>query len=157
MHEIANQPALIRQYLADRTIGCPVCGYNLRNAGGQSCPECGTELQLHLGTLNPRLGWWMVGLLAVALPLGFASILAGTATIGAWQSAFWRESDWWVFGALCGLTLLYSMFLVALIRRRGKFLRMSRLEQRVRAIGVALIMLAAQVATLYLFAQYSRF
>src|ERR1043165_7774918 len=101
----ANDANLIRQYLADRTVGCPVCQYNLRGTAGTCCPECGTTIELHLVLHDIRLRWWLVGVLAVALPLGFVGIFACTAAFGAWRSAFWGTSDWWTFGALCGLTI----------------------------------------------------
>ena len=36
----------LRSYLADRDTPCPSCGYNLRNAVGNVCPECNADLHL---------------------------------------------------------------------------------------------------------------
>jgi hypothetical protein len=147
---------LVREFLRDRTIGCPACRYNLRGAAGESCPECGAELELHLVSADIRLGWWLARVLALALPLGFSAILAGAAAFGAWRSVYWTESDWWTLGALCVLTLFYSMGLLGIVRGRSKFLRKPRLEQRVRSIGLALIMLGLQVLLFYLYQRLGR-
>lgn len=39
-----DQVSRIRAFIADRDLGCPTCGYNLRNGAGDRCPECGLEL-----------------------------------------------------------------------------------------------------------------
>jgi hypothetical protein len=74
---------LTKSFLSDRTIGCPACQYNLRGSAGDMCPECGTKLELHLVSMDVKLGWWLVGLLGIALPLGFAGTFACTAAFGA--------------------------------------------------------------------------
>lgn len=43
--------SLVTEFLRGRDIACPKCGYNLRNATGTVCPECGVELMLHI---HPR-------------------------------------------------------------------------------------------------------
>jgi hypothetical protein len=44
--ETARQDALSRvtQYLADRSVACPACGYDLRGTQKGACPECGTGI-----------------------------------------------------------------------------------------------------------------
>ena len=147
----SSEADLIRRYLEDRMIGCPCCSYNLRGATGTSCSECGSRLQLHLNSVDIRLGWWIVGFLSVAFPMGFALILLCVGALGAWNSIFWSESDWWTLGSLGALTTFYFLCLMRMIRRRGAFLQMSAREQRVRAIGVMLIMIALQASLMYLF------
>ena len=154
-----NQTELIRTYLADRTIGCPVCHYNLRGAAGSSCPECGTRLQLHINTLDVRLGPWLLGVIAVAMPLGFSLILGLTAAFGAWRAwsigknfswyQAWTRFDSITLASLSVLTLFYSSVLTFVIRRRSKFIVKPRFEQWLRSITLTLIMAAMQVGLLY--------
>lgn len=155
---VAGNPDIevIQQYLRDRTVGCPACGYNLRGVAGGSCPECGTRLTLQLNSVDVPHKWWLIRLLSTALPLGFVGILAAAAGFGAWRSAYWGESDWWTLGALCGSTVVYSLMLIGIVRRRARFLARPRLEQRVRAIGLLLIMASLQVAMFYFFRRYVR-
>src|SRR5438132_695036 len=40
----ARAPELLRAYLAERDVPCESCGYNLRNALGVRCPECGAVI-----------------------------------------------------------------------------------------------------------------
>ncbi len=42
---------LLTEYLHGRNILCPSCGYNLRDVTTGICPECGTELMIHV---HPR-------------------------------------------------------------------------------------------------------
>ena len=157
-----NQVDLIRQYLADRTVGCPVCHYNLRGVAGNSCPECGTRLHLHINTLDLRLGPWLLGVIAVAMSLGFSFILGTTAAFGAWRAwkmgqnfswyQPWSRADSVTLAALGGLSMFYLVTLGFIIRRRGKFLARPRIEQWLRAITLTLIMTAIQVGALYLWA-----
>jgi hypothetical protein len=150
-----SETELVRSFLHDRDIGCPCCRYNLRGAAGDSCPECGAKLELHVGSINFKLGAWLIGLLAVAFPLGLAGILSATGAYAAWRQSFWwRENDWITIGVLWGLTLFYSIVLIVIIRRRPRFLRLSPLEQRVRAWGTVVVMATLQVLLLYLFKRY---
>ncbi|GAB4385674.1 MAG: hypothetical protein Kow0022_12510 [Phycisphaerales bacterium] len=62
---------LLEQYLADRDIPCPGCGYNLRGLTGDHCPECGERLELRLGLADARLSQFIGGLIGLAAGLGF--------------------------------------------------------------------------------------
>jgi hypothetical protein len=146
---------VLRAFLRDRTIGCPSCRYNLRGVEGAWCPECGTRLSLHLCAMKARLGSWLLGLLAVALPLGFAATFAVVGAHAAWRrTTWWRDADWRIAGAAWGLTLLYLVILLIIIVRRHRFARLPVLEQRVRAWATVLLMLCLQAATLYLLSRF---
>jgi hypothetical protein len=147
----SSESELIRRYLENRMIGCPCCGYNLRGAPGSSCPECGSPLQLSLNSIDIRLGWWTVVFLSVAFPMGFALVLLGIGALGAWNSAFWSESDWLTLGGVTLLTGFYFVLLMRTMRRRGRFLRMSLIEQRIRAISMVALMIALQVLLMFSF------
>jgi hypothetical protein len=162
-----HQSELIRQFLADRTIGCPSCRYNLRGAAGNSCPECGVPLQLHLNTPSVRLGAWLVSVMSVAFPLGFSGILGATAICGALRAMQYGPSNGWyqpwnrfdtvTSTGLAVMTLFYSVVLVIVIRRRTRFLLRPRGEQWLRSISLGVVMLAIQVAMFSLWARLSQY
>lgn len=52
-------------FLRDRDVFCPLCNYNLRDLLSDRCPECGRELQLTIGLVEPYLRAWIA--LAVSL------------------------------------------------------------------------------------------
>lgn len=45
--------AELREFLADRDVGCPGCGYDLRESASARCSECGA--QLSIAELRTRL------------------------------------------------------------------------------------------------------
>ncbi len=55
---------LVVDYLRLREAHCPVCHYNLHLLTVPRCPECGRELRLTVGTLEPFMRAWIC--LAVA-------------------------------------------------------------------------------------------
>ena len=157
MRQSMPDAELLRAYLGGRTIGCPRCDYNLRGISTDRCPECGCVLELQLASAGVPLGWWLAGLLSVALPLGFAFTFACAAMFGAWRSRFWSERDWWLLAALVTLTLFYSICLAAIIRRRQRFVRLPRFEQRLRAVSVMAIMVVMQFALFSVFRGFASF
>lgn len=148
---------LIQSFLRDRTIGCPACGYNLRGLAGHGCPECGALLELRLASSKTRMGWWVGSLLAVVLPLGFHATLAVTGIIAATRqpSWWWRTNDWYLVGLSWGMALGLSTLAIFLIRRRHKFLMRTHVEQKVRAAGWWLCMIALHATTVVIYARMS--
>ncbi|MBL8963270.1 MAG: hypothetical protein JNK70_04290 [Phycisphaerae bacterium] len=84
---------LLGEFLCGRDVGCPVCGYNLRDVGAGVCPECGMELTLHVhpiraGSATSAAGMFGVvlgivgALLVLVLGIGFSRGLAVLATGG---------------------------------------------------------------------------
>jgi hypothetical protein len=83
----ANRPAeLLRMFLANRDAPCPACGYNLRDLGGTRCPECGDELVLRVGVVEPRQATLIAGLVGVSAGFGLNALLLLYAAI----TIFWE-------------------------------------------------------------------
>lgn len=59
----------LREYLAERDVLCPFCGYNLRGLQDAVCPECGRFLRITL-TDTPRRKEDPPWLAAASHPLG---------------------------------------------------------------------------------------
>jgi len=63
------------EYVASRDVPCPCCGYNLRGLTGTRCPECNEELVLRVGMAEPRIAWFIAGVVGVGMCLGFCALL----------------------------------------------------------------------------------
>ncbi|MCZ6735300.1 MAG: hypothetical protein O7C65_05870 [Planctomycetota bacterium] len=148
------QEEVLRVFLTDRDVPCPVCRYNLRGLGSTTCPECGVRLDLRVGSIDLKLGPWLLCVLAVAIPMGFTGILAIIASIGAQRSAFWGLEDWIALGGLWAMTLAYAVALTVLSKRRSRFLRRSPAGQWWRAGLWTAVMILSQAGTIWLISWY---
>ncbi|HVP72416.1 MAG TPA: hypothetical protein VMS30_01670 [Phycisphaerales bacterium] len=64
---------LLLQYLHERDVQCPRCGYNLRNLTQPVCPECREPLALKVGVQRLALAPLLVAL----APGGFCAVAVG--------------------------------------------------------------------------------
>lgn len=71
------------EWLADRDAPCPNCGYNLRGLTCANCPECGMEVRLRIGLAEPRWVDWIVGLIGLAVSLGWSGGISAMFLIAA--------------------------------------------------------------------------
>lgn len=75
MAEADDRNGMLVAYLREREEACPGCGYNLRALTGTRCPECNQELVLRVGLAEPRLAWFVAGLVGIGMGLGFSLLL----------------------------------------------------------------------------------
>ena len=137
----ADADTLLLEFLRDRDAACPLCGYNLRNLSGTTCPECRELLSLSVGIRKPRFGWLIVAI----TPGLFSGICAALLMIPMVGSLFFSPNSpapwpiWGVdaFGWLSGLAAL------VLVKYRYAFLRQSQAAQRVWAVMAWAIHIAA--------------
>lgn len=142
--EKTSEMDVLRSFLAERDVPCPVCRYNLRGMASDRCPECGARLDVRIGSIDLKLGAWLLAVFAVALPMGFSAVVAITAAIGAKFSAYWRPRDWVFLGIYAGLTAVCAVGLRVLVKKRSSFLRMSRFRQWLLAWAITAIMAVVQ-------------
>ncbi len=141
MTETADEAALLLEFLRDRDVPCPLCGYNLRNLSACTCPECRETLALEVGFLKPHFGW----LLATLIPGFFSGISAALMMLPLVAALFLSPgppAPWpvWAtnaFGWLSGLSAL------VLVKYRYAFLRQPQTTQRVWAGAVWLVHMGA--------------
>lgn len=149
---------VLQQFLVGRDVACPRCRYNLRDSLSENCPECGVPLELHINSAYRRLGWWLFGLIALAVPFGFNFVLALIAGYGAYQTRNmrwgWGAGDWKMLWILSGATVLAGAFMFIHSLRRGKFLRQPKRVQIITTIGTVLIAIALQAAVITFFKRY---
>jgi hypothetical protein len=66
--------ALILRLLQEHEMACPVCSQLLRGMTTPRCTECGASIRLQLTAPEARMHAWLVAVIALALPFGFASM-----------------------------------------------------------------------------------
>ena len=141
---------LLKSLLTARDIACPVCGYNLRAIVSANCPECGAKLDLRIGSVDLKLGAWLVALLALAVGLGFTSILgivigATSALFGGWDYVL---PQLFVLGAA---SAVLGIGLWVFIARRRKFWKRRRRFRRYIAVGCVVGSCAIVALTVFFF------
>ena len=133
--ETPSDEAALLDYLRERDVACPLCAYNLRGLTTCRCPECGRELQLSVGLVEPRMGAWITCLVAVTAAggLGFMAILS--IVNQGWDVVFTTE------GPVQLLAIIYFLLSVplvpVLIVFRRRYRRLSQAIQWTLA-GVAI-------------------
>lgn len=138
---MSDAAALLEQYLAERDVTCPLCGYNLRGLRGGRCPECGQELALQVGLVEPRFAAYLATVTAFCAGLGGSGVLA---VVGAFNA----PGSWWRF--LCARVMLaqvvYCLVIIPiLLAKRRQFRKLEPRRQRVIAIWSWIIVVATFV------------
>ena len=122
-----SQPLL--EYLRERDVACPLCGYNLRALSSARCPECGRELQLTVGTTEPFMRAWVV-LASAALAGAGIGLLFVLLTI----KEGWPRNE----PLLMKITVIYFegsiLFTIPVLLARRRFLRWPLSRQWIIAI-----------------------
>ena len=71
---MAGNLDLLSVYLSGQSEPCPACRYDLRDLRGRTCPECGERLRLAVGLVEPKLGTFLVGVVGLAVAVGFSGL-----------------------------------------------------------------------------------
>jgi hypothetical protein len=70
-----RERAWLLEYLRDRDVPCPLCGYNLRQLDSARCPECGREIRLSVNLAEPYLRAWLTTAIALCASAGMGVIV----------------------------------------------------------------------------------
>ena len=70
-----RQQRLLDEFLAERDVPCPACGYNLRQLTASRCPECGEELRLQIACAEPKMVAGIAGVIGLAAGAGLNGLL----------------------------------------------------------------------------------
>jgi hypothetical protein len=138
--------SLLKQYLAERDVSCPVCGYNLRGLDSQHCPECGMRLEVRIGASDLRLGAWLAVLLSVGLPCGFFLILLAVLVVLSLYYEEWPPAAF-IF-PLAAAATIYALCVWGVLARRRRFWRQRRGMERLIPAGLVLSSILGAAATL---------
>jgi hypothetical protein len=150
----ADEAQLIRSYLAGHDASCPVCAAALRGIDVPTCPACGASLRLRVGSIDLALGPWIATLIGLSLSLGLTAtwciffVIAAVGVLVVRGPSGLRPSSWLVplaFVGLCCLTAALATLAVRVLRRRRRFLTMTRRRQVLMAV-IAIAALAPVTA-----------
>ena len=125
--EAPSDEAALLDYLRDRDVACPLCAYNLRGLTAGRCPECGRELQLSVGLVEPRMGAWITCLVAVTAAGGLGSMAILSIVNHGWDLLFSAEGAGQTFAII--YFLLSVPLVPALIAFRRRYRRLSQTIQ----------------------------
>ena len=102
-------------FLRDRSVPCPRCAYDLRDAPSAKCPECGEPLVLKVGSPKSRFGWLVLAMapgcfsgvaaMFVAVPI----VLSTLPYFGGGQGPPWPivAADLFGFTSAATVVLIY--------------------------------------------------
>ena len=94
---------LLEQFLSERDVNCPACGYNLRQLKSDRCPECGDPLELSLRLVEQRQFSLIAGLvgLSAGFGLGFLLLIYAGIVIFIIERGGGLDEFIWVNLAVC--------------------------------------------------------
>lgn len=143
----ADPVAHLLEFLRDRDVPCPLCGYNLRNLTRPECPECRQDLSLTVGVERPRIDL----LIATITPCTFSGIAAALLLIPITLSLIMGGGPppWFVY-ATDGFGWLSGLAALVLLKRRFAFIRLPRRTQILCAAATWAVHVAAFIALMWL-------
>ena len=144
---IPEDETLLTQYLARRDVPCPRCGYNLRDATSDACPECGDRLQLQVALVEPRLAAFVTTIVAISIGLGGSALFSLIAVLEA-PGGWWRELVAWL---LLGQLALTALALPTILLSRRRIRRAGRLARWIIATLACLLVLGLWIAIVVTF------
>ena len=146
-----GEDALLIEYLHERDEPCPLCGYNLRGLRSRRCPECGRDLRLSVGAVEPFQRAW-VALAAITCAAAGLGVFFGLAVL-VWG---WPRPRRGAEGALVTYSILafWCMIPIAIVvlRRRRGFMRL-RTEAQWRWVWAAGIFAGTAFASFFIATQ----
>jgi hypothetical protein len=121
--------AILIDWLRDRDVPCPLCGYNLRHLTSPRCPECGQELCLAVTAVEPFLKAWITLAASAAASAGVGVLMLVLVARVGWPG----EDEPLLDISIC---LFIAMIPVAgfIFYRRRKLLKLARSTQWTVAI-----------------------
>jgi hypothetical protein len=139
----ADETALL-DFLRDRDVACPLCRYNLRALTSPRCPECGRELRLSVGLIEPRQAAWLTGQIALTALAGIGVMIIIVSSFSGWPQGSAHQ----------GLLNFAFIFHIAIIPFAGLWLigrrRYMRMPRAAQWTGAALAITAAVAAMILL-------
>jgi hypothetical protein len=132
-------------FLRERDVPCPLCRYNLRALTTPRCPECGRELRLSVGLVEPRQGAWLTGQIALTAAAGIGLMIILFCSANGWPEGGNPRQG--LLNAAFTFHLLMIPAAAAWLMMRRRYLRRSRAVQwagaalAIAAVAVGMVLL----------------
>src|SRR5688500_10001528 len=81
---------LLLQFVSERDMPCPVCGYNLRSSNCARCQECGRTLRLAIAVDEMLYLPWLLAMVACWSTIFFSFLLG----CSLWSGARFAAWEW---------------------------------------------------------------
>jgi hypothetical protein len=120
--EPESHQRILLQFLADRDVECPNCQYNLRNLTSRRCPECGEEMKLSVGLVEPKQAAFITGIVGLSAGVGLCGLLLVYALIVVLARGRWG-SDFSPFFLENGIGLVAHLYMLSIWLRVWKRVR----------------------------------
>jgi hypothetical protein len=132
------------EYLRDRDVPCPLCGYNLRQLDMPRCPECGREIRLSINLAEPYLRGWITTVAALCASAGVGILVL----ILIVQEGMPPRREFLLCAALYAFMASIPIAIAAIWARRS----FMRLEDRVQDLiaGAAVVLLICELTALFM-------
>ncbi len=118
----AGHNELLKAFLAEVSVPCPGCGYDLRGLPTASCPECNQALVLRVGLAEPRMRLYIAGMMGLAAGAGFSGLLLAYVVL---MELYWGRGrgPWNEFALITGAGLIVEVSFLAAWLRWGSGVR----------------------------------
>jgi hypothetical protein len=140
---------MLLEFMRGRDVGCPLCGYNLRDLTKATCPECNHRLELRVGVQKVQVLW----LILAIIPGAFSGLCAAALlTMIIIVRVFLEPGQGGPAPGLIGLDVfgwLSGAVALVLILARNRFLAARRPTQRILAMVIWAVHIAAFLVLMY--------
>ncbi len=151
-----NSQTPLALYLRDRDVPCPACGYNLRGATMDKCPECSRAITLQVAGETMMLGptrilsFWVLWIVLLWSIWQLARSIYYTIDQGWDVDQLPSAVQFYFFGARIGLWVGLSAGIVLLFRgllRRWRATELNRDEATLFSVRMILWAVALRVGS----------
>lgn len=112
-------------FLADRSVPCPRCAYDLRNIKAATCPECGEPLVLKIGSPRARFGWLVLAMAPgcfSGVAAVFVLIPVSAVLVSLWRGRAPTDEVPWPILAADAFGFLSAASVVLMYRHRHRLM-----------------------------------
>ena len=140
--QAATDTEALVEFLRHRDAWCPACRYNLRGLTSPRCPECGRELRLSVGAIEPFLRAWITLVVAACSAAGVGVLFGWIVIAFGFPYDGYRHRETilrWIIGVFMVTVPIAPLVLIT----RRRFLRLSKRAQWTIVGPAAVVTVAA--------------
>ena len=128
-------------FLRDRDAWCPACRYNLRGLTSPRCPECGRELRLSVGAIEPFLRAWITLVVAACSAAGVGVLFGWLVIAHGFPRRYGPKET--ILRVVIAFFMMMVVVAPGVLVARRRFLKLSKRAQWRIARAVMTVTVAA--------------